>query len=213
VLQRSLLVVVSFLQFAFAMPAKAQSIVDSTSLSTTYLFAGFGGFIPLRESYRLNYSTSLGGIPLEMMGGVLMPISQTLLVPLTVRYIRREANFISSASIKVLSFEPGVRFFLERHRENDIRVFGGIEGLLAQATVAGEYESTVDGSSPIPATTSKTHLNYGVGFDIGATYGITVTSAVDVVVHVSSYFGSSAASGGVGNIGGVSIGAAYRIGF
>lgn len=203
---------VIFLLGALAPGAGAQSI-DSTSPSETYIFAGFGGFIPIRESYRLNYSTSLGGIPLEVMGGVMMPVSHTTLVPLTIRYQRREAKFVSSTSIGVLSFEPGARFFLERERRNDIRLFGGIEGLLAEATVQGQYESTSDGTTPIAATASKIYMNYGIGLDLGATYELAPASAIDVIIHIANYFGSPISSGGVGNLGGVSIGVAYRAGF
>jgi hypothetical protein len=193
--------------------ARAQTAPDSAATSTTYVFGGLGGFIPLRDSYRINYSTSLAGIPLEIFGGVLMPVSKTTLVPLTVRYIRREANFVSSTSIGVLSFEPGVRFFLEHEHHGDIRLFGGVEGLLAQATIQGDYEATADGASPTPARASKSYTNYGLGLDLGATYEIAQTSAVDVIIHIASYFGSPISSGGIGNIGGVSIGAVYRIGF
>ena len=188
-------------------------VTDTLNPSATYVFGGVGGFIPMRDSYRLNYSTTLAGIPLELLGGVLMPISKTTLVPLTVRYIRREANFVSSTAIKVLSFEPGARFFLERKRTGDIQLFGGIEGLLAQATVEGNYESTTDGSSPVPATASKSYLNYGLGIDIGATYEFAPMSAIDAIVHIATYFGSPVSTGGIGNIGGVSIDAAFREGF
>jgi hypothetical protein len=211
--QKQLFVIVLIILAAFAPEIRAQNAADSSATSATYLFGGLGGFIPLRDSYRLNYSTSLAGIPLEVFGGVLMPVSKTTLVPLTVRYIRREANFGTSTSIRVLSFEPGARFFLERERKGDIRLFGGIDGLLAQATIEGAYDATADGTSPTQATASKGYLNYGLGLDLGATYEVMDRNFIDVLVHISSYFGSPISSGGIGNIGGVSIGAAYRIGF
>jgi hypothetical protein len=192
--------------------ACAQGPADS-SQTATYVFAGVGGFIPIRESYRINYSTSLGGLPIEVMGGVLMPVSEATSVPLTVRYERREASFVSSTSISVLSFEPGVRYYLERQRHGDIRIFGGLSGLIAQATVQGTYDATSDGSSPEPATTSKSYLNFGLGIDIGATYPIASQSWLDAVIHIANYLGSPISTGGIGNIGGVSLGAAYRIGF
>src|ERR1035437_7175462 len=120
--------------------AQSPPAADSDQLSTTYLFAGLGGFIPMRDSYRLNYSTKLAGVPLEIQGGVMMPISPSLLVPVTVRDQRREANFIAGTSISVISVEPGVRLYLERQRDRDLRLFGMVEALLARATVQSTYD-------------------------------------------------------------------------
>src|SRR5689334_22268092 len=85
---------------------------DSTELKSTYIFAGIGGFIPLHESYRINYSTKVAGLPIELVGGLLFPFARDMFVPLTVRYVRREANFVDGTSIGVISLEPGVRMFL-----------------------------------------------------------------------------------------------------
>jgi hypothetical protein len=189
------------------------TMADSSKLGTTYLFAGIGGFIPMRESYRLNYSTKLAGIPLELSGGFMFPVSASVLVPVTVRYLRRAANFISSTTISVLSIEPGVRFYLEKERPHDLRIFGAVEGLVAQASVAANYDVSSNGEVTSSAQAAKDYYNFGFGFDLGVTYPLTESSALDGSVHTGLYFASPVTRGGLGNIGGVSLTVAYRIGF
>ncbi len=186
---------------------------DSLQLRTTYLFAGIGGFLPLTDSYRLNYSTRLAGIPLELNGGFLFPISHDVLAPVTVRYVRRVANFIDATDIKVLSLEPGVRFYLEKETLNELRVFGGVEGLLAQASVASVYDVSSNGEVTGQAAAGKDYFNFGIGFDLGVQYPLTPTTSLDGTVHTSIYVANAVSHGGLGNIGGVSLTAAYRFGF
>ncbi|MFI5202257.1 MAG: hypothetical protein ACHQNE_07710 [Candidatus Kapaibacterium sp.] len=191
------------------------SVADSTpkDASSAYLFAGIGGFIPLDESYRVNYSTSLGGIPMEVSGGFLFPVGPGVFVPLTARYVRREANFVTGTSIEVLSIEPGIRFFLEREHEHDLRMFGAVEALLGQATVQGNYDATADGTTISAATAQSNYYDLGLGFDLGLTYPLTSTTALDASVHIAIFLASPVTQGGLGNIGGVSLTAAYRFGF
>jgi len=181
--------------------------------SSAYLFAAIGGFIPLDDSYRVNYSTSLGALPIEVSGGFLFPVGPGVFVPLTARYIRRVANFVTGTSIEVLSIEPGVRFFLEREHEHDLRMFGAVEALLGQATVQGNYDVSADGTTTNAAVAQSNYYDLGVGFDLGLTYPFTSTTALDAMVHIAIFMSSSVTQGGLGNIGGVSLTAAYRFGF
>jgi len=181
--------------------------------NTTYIFAGIGGFIPTQDAYRINYSTKTAALPVEVNGGFLFPVSHVILVPLTVRYIRREAIFVSGMSIGVLSLEPGVRFFLEPARDKDLRLFAGVEGLLVKTSVSGVFDLSSDGSVTGSASNTKDYFNYGAGLDLGLTYPLTHTTALDGIVHVAFFFGDPVEHGGLGNIGGVSLVAAYRFGF
>ena len=193
--------------------AQAGTMDSSKQESSSYVFAGIGGFIPLDESYRINYSTNLGGIPIEVMGGFLFPISANSFVPLTARYERRTANFVTNTSIEVLSIEPGFRFFLEPEREKDLRLFGAAEMLLGQAVVHGTYDVSNDGTVVGSAPAEKDYLDLGFGFDLGLTYPFSPTTALDATVHLAIYVTSPVSQGGLGNIGGVSLTAAYRFGF
>lgn len=186
---------------------------DSTA--STYLFAGIGGFIPLDDSYRVNYSTNFGGLPLELSGGFLFPISESSFVPLTVRYVRRTANFVSDMSIAVLSIEPGYRLFLDPQHEHgrDLRLFGAAEALLGQAFVQGQYDATKDGTATTMMLAGRDYLDLGLGLDLGLTYPLTLTTSIDAMVHVAVYFTSPVLQGGLGDIGGVSLTASYRFGF
>ncbi len=186
---------------------------DSTS--STYLFAGAGGFIPLDDSYRVNYSTNLGGLPIEINGGFLFPVSASSFVPLTVRYTRRTANFVSGMSIEVLSIEPGYRLFLdpEHERGHDLRLFGAAEALLGQAFVEGQYDASADGTTTASMIAGRDYLDLGLGVDLGLTYPFTASTGLDAMVHIAVYFTSPILQGGLGDIGGVSLTAAYRFGF
>lgn len=201
--------------------ASAQSAGDSSNqeTSSSYLFGGIGGFIPLDESYRVNYSTNLGGLPIEVTGGFLFPVASSDFVSLTARYERRTANFVTNTSVAVFSIEPGFRFFLEPEREKDLRLFGAADVLLGQAFVQGVYDMTqydVTSSSVIiagSAMAEKDYLDLGFGFDLGLTYPFTPTTALDAMVHLAVYVTSPVLQGGLGNVGGVSLTAAYRFGF
>jgi hypothetical protein len=186
-------------------PARAE-------VSSAYLFAAIGGFIPLDESYRINYSTNLGGLPIELSGGFLFPAGN-IFVPITARYIRREANFVTGTSIGVLSVEPGVRFFLEREHDRDLRMFGAVEALLGQASAKGNYEVSTDGTMSGTAAAQTNYYDLGLGFDLGLMYPFTATTALDAIVHIAIFLASPVDHGGLGNIGGVSLTAAYRFGF
>lgn len=165
------------------------------------------------ESYRANYSANLGGLPIEVSGGFLFPVGTDVFVPVTARYMRQSANFVTGTSIAVLSIEPGVRIFLEPEHEHDLRMYGAIEALLGQATVEGNYDASADGTSTSAAAAQSNYYDLGLGFDLGLTYPFTSTTALDAGVHIGVFLASPVTQGGLGNIGGVSLTAAYRFGF
>ena len=214
----SYIVIVAILLASIAQPTFAQRVAEDSTKAidrpiSAYVFGGIGGFIPMRESYRINYSTKLGGLPIEVTGGFLFPVNADILTPIAFRYERREANFIAGTSIAVLSIEPGIRVYFEKQRDKDFRIFGGIEALIAQANVMGVYDASSDGNSITSEPAAKDYFDLGLGFDVGLVYPLTATTALDGTVHTAVYFSSSIASGGLGNIGGVSLTVAYRFGF
>jgi hypothetical protein len=188
-------------------------------MNTTYIFAGLGGFIPTSESYRLNFANSFVGLPIEISGGFLFPVGRDVFVPFTVRYDRRTANFITGMSMEVTSIEPGVRYFFERESLHDLRLFGGAEMLLADASVAASYYVSSGPSSAMVGTVTGTALaqrdyfNIGVGLDLGLMYPLAPTTALEAIIHLATFLASPVANGGLGNIGGFSISADYRFGF
>lgn len=183
------------------------------SLPTVYLSLGVGGFIPLREGYRINYSTSTAGLPVEIVGALAFPVTQNVLTPLTIRYLRREANFIDNTDLSVLRLEPGVRYYVEKYVPNELRVFIGANAILSRATFTSSIETSETGTVTGGQTVHKDYYNLGLGVELGLTYPIGRTQALDLVTNVGMLFADGVSHGGLGNIGGVSIGLAYRLGF
>jgi len=192
-----------------AVPAKP----DSIELKNTYIFAGLGAFIPTGQSYMQNYSTNIAGLPVELSGGLYIPVTNNLGIPLTIRYVRRVANFVPDGSIEVLSIEPGVRVYLERQRNKELRLFGAVSILLTRATVSGDYDVSTTGPVTGTALAEPSYLDIGIGVDLGFSYPLTQTTALDAAVHIALYFASPVYDGGLGNIGGVSLCGSYRFGF
>ncbi len=187
----------------------------------TYVFLAIGGFIPTSQSYRLNFANSFVGLPVELSGGLLFPIAHDVFVPFTVRYEHRTANFVTGMSMAVTTIEPGVRYFFQREDPSpsgsamihELRIFGAIEGLLAEASIAGSYDVSSDGTVTGTAQAQRSYFNVGIGIDLGLMYPLTPISALEVSVHFANFFANPISDGGLGNIGGVSISGAYRIGF
>lgn len=187
---------------------------NQPDLNTTYLYVDLGGFIPSSQSYRLNFSNSFIGLPIEIGGGLLFPAGADLYVPLTIRYERREADFITGMTVDVISIEPGVRYFFQRlEQAKELRIFGGAELILADASAAGVYDVSSDGTVSGSGAAEKDYLNLGFGIDLGLTYPLTPMTALDLTVHLAGFFTDPVSNGGLGNIGGVSITGAYRFGF
>jgi hypothetical protein len=206
-------VVLSFAEnAAFSDHATAQT--DSTNASSAaYIYAGFSGFIPFRQSYHLNYTTKLGGLPIEVSGGLGFPLNRSTWFPLTIRYIHRQATYVSNLELHTISIEPGVRVYLEKFQENELRFFGGASVILARTTLAAVIDASRDGSITGQQAAQHDYLNFGLGVDLGLSYPVTATSLIDGGVHLGILVANPVLSGGLGNVGGVSIGIDYRIGF
>lgn len=203
---------------------------DTTRSGKTYLAVGVGGFMPLRESYRINYSTTLGPLPIELLGSIILGVTDRFYPLVNFRYIRREANFVQEsgapgttrppgAEISMIQLEPGVRYYLDPGRPDDtygdleLGLFTGLTGEIARTTVSGVIDETTNGNDLRRREVSKDYYNLGFGFDLGLTYLFSASSAIDGGVHVSVYLNDPVASGGLGNIGGVSFDLSYRLGF
>jgi hypothetical protein len=189
---------------------------------TTYAGFGFGGFLPMRESFRINYSTDLAGLPIELLGFVQFPLSEKTITHVQIRFTRREANFIENTEIRMVQLEPSLRYYLQPpfigkaedgEKKTEFGLFTGLGGQISRTTVYGSVQETQDGNDPHPREVTKDHYNLGVGIDVGLTYPFSVASFVDAGIHVSTYLNDPVAMGGLGNLGGVSFNVAYRFGF
>lgn len=205
-----------------AQPQPIADILPGASEITTYAGFGVGGFLPMRESFRINYSTELIGLPIELLGFVQFPITESMHTHVAVRFIRREANFIGNTEIRMVQLEPGIRYYLQPPEitrtddgsfKTELGLFAGAGGQISRTTVYGVIQETRDGSDPKPREVSKDHFNLGLGLDLGLTYPFSASSFVDAGVHVSTYLNDPVKLGGLGNLGGVSFNAAYRFGF
>ncbi|HEY3876519.1 MAG TPA: hypothetical protein VGM92_13670 [Candidatus Kapabacteria bacterium] len=186
--------------------------------TATYLFASIGGFIPTSEGYRLNFSNRFLGLPIEISGGLMVPIGTNLFLPITVRYDRRVADFVTASEVDVTSIEPGIRYFFGDANLKEFRLFIEGELILADASMTGMYDVTgVDNTGQViaegTARTQHDYYNVGAGLDLGISYPLSATTALDASVHYAFFVASTIASGGLGDIGGVSIAAGYRLGF
>ncbi len=190
----------------------AQVLADSgKQLPDIIFFVEGAGFIPFRESYRINYHTSLAGIPLEFAGGICFPVNMSLSAMFEFRYKRRTAVYIPDLRIKTLEIELGARDYLEKEHENDLRLYGNAGLLLARAATTGTIEVTGDGNNPKTTEVSKDYFNIGLAVGLGVEYPFSNVSAMYFGIHLGVYFSDPIASGGLGNIGGLSIGLGYRL--
>jgi hypothetical protein len=192
--------------------------------NTTYIFASIGAFIPGAKSNSENFANNFIGLPIELSGGLLFPVGRDVFVPFTVRYERRVANFVTGMSMEVTSIEPGVRYFFQHEgsspvtnasstMQHEFRIFGSVEGLLADASVTGSYVVSPDGTSIGTATAQRDYFNIGLGLDLGLMYPLTRTTSIEAIVHYAMYLANPVDDGGLGNIGGISLSASYRFGF
>jgi len=202
---------VLFLLVTAAFPVFGQ---ESEPLSHTItMYAEGSGFIALRETYRMNYESDLGGLPIEVAGGLQFPIDPRLSAGLTVRYRRRIVTFIPDISLRSLELEPGIQYYLEEPRPGDVRMVGDVGLILARMTAAGPIESTADGQTFETRTVSKDYLNLGFGVGLGIEYPVTELSAAFAHVHLSTFMLDPIDEGGLGNVGGISIGLGYKVSF
>jgi hypothetical protein len=196
-----------------AMPLSGQVLPDSgKQLSDIVLFAEGSGFIPFSESFRINYQTSLAGLPIEVAGGICFPINSALSGMFEFRYKRRTAVFVPNFRIKTLEIELGVRDYLEKKHEGDLRLYGSAGLLLAESTAAGNIDArSSDGTSIGTIEVSQDYFNIGLGLGLGVEYPLTNVSGLYFGIHLGVYFSDPVATGGLGNVGGLSFGLGYKI--
>lgn len=175
------------------------------------LYGEVAGFIPFQQSYRINYQTSLAGLPVQVTCGIGFPITPSLSSVLKIHYVRRTAVFVKDFRIKTLEIEFGVRDYLEKQHDNDLRLFGGAGLLLGKSSATGFIDATSDGSAVRSLEVSKDYYNFGLGVNLGIEYPLTQSSGLYIGINVDVYFADPVSNGGLGNIGGVSVGGGYRI--
>jgi hypothetical protein len=201
-----------FLILSVSLPVCAQEI-DTLPYSIT-AYAEGSGFIPIRETYRLNYEADLGGLPLEIAGGLHFPIDARTSAGLTARYRRRTVTFIPDVSLRSLELEPGVRYYLEEITSSgELRMIGDVGLILARMTAQGPIESTTDGQNIETRVATKDYLNLGFGVGLGIEYPVTEFSGPFAHVHLSTFLLDPIDEGGLGNVGGISIGLGYKVSF
>jgi hypothetical protein len=199
------------LVLAFFMAISENGLSQETSLPDAMLLVEGAGFIPFSQSYRINYETSLAGLPVELAGGICFPINTSLASLVEFRYKRRTAIFVNDFRIKTLEVELGVRDYLEKEHDKDLRLFGSAGLLLEKSIAEGVIEATSDGKNITTLEASKNYYNIGLGLGLGIEYPFTQISGLYLGIHVGIYFADDASSGGLGNIGGLSIGLGYKI--
>ncbi len=209
--RRSLIVFVILSSSASALTA--QVLTDTAKpLPDIILFAEASGFIPFNQSVRINYQTSLAGLPIEVAAGLGFPLNSTLSGIFELRYKRRTAIFFPEFRIKTLEIELAIRDYLEKAHANDLRLFGSAGFLLARSTAAGNIDATSDGKNIQPSEVSQDYYNIGLAIGLGIEYPVTDQSGIYFGFHIGVYFADPVSSGGLGNIGGLSISLGYRIG-
>lgn len=175
------------------------------------VFAEIDGFIPIRETYRMNYESDLAGLPVEFAGGIHFPIDHRLSTGLSVRYRRRNVTFIPDVSLRSLELEPQVQYYLEEPQPGDLRIVGDVGLILARMTAEGPIESSKDGQSFQKQNVSKDYLNLGFGVGLAIEYPLAELSALFAHLHLSTLLFDPIDKGGLGNTGGISIGIGYKI--
>jgi hypothetical protein len=209
---RNLIIIAFFFSFIIPSLISAQTISDSlTTQSNLILLAEGTGFIPFSQSYRINYQTSLAGLPIEIAGGICFPINASLSSMFEVRYKRRTAVFIQDFRIKTLEIELGVRDYLEKEHEKDLRLYGSAGLLLVRSIASGNIDATADGTMIVKTEVSKEYYNIGLGLGLGVEYPISQVSGIYAGIHLGIYFADPVVGGGLGNVGGMSIGLGYKL--
>lgn len=193
-------------------PLSAQVLPDSgKALPDFAIFLEVSGFIPFRESYRINYETSLAGLPFEIAGGLYFPVNESFAGLVAFRYKRRAAIFVPDFRIKTLEIELGARDYLEEAHDRDLRLFGSAGLLLARTTTIGNIESTANGKDIKITEVSADYFNIGLALGLGIEYPLSAISGLYAGVHLGIYFADAISGGGLGNVGGLSIGLGYKI--
>jgi hypothetical protein len=186
---------------------------ESAPLPQIILSADVSGFIPFSQSYRMNYETRLGSLPVEFGLTLGFPVNPSLTSSVEVRYRRRAAVFLDNVFISQLEITPGVKAYLEKEHTKDLRLYGTAGLLLAQSVVSGTVEATRDGNSIVSTPVSKTYYNLGIGFGLGLEYAVSSVSGIYGGLRIGVYLLDPVSRGGLGDAGGISLGLGYRYAF
>ncbi|HYM19905.1 MAG TPA: hypothetical protein VEW28_02760 [Candidatus Kapabacteria bacterium] len=168
------------------------------------------GFIPFDQSYRLNYKSSLLGLPVEWAASLGFPLNESLTSSIELRYRRRTAELLSDFRITQLEITPGIRAYLEKPHPNDLRLYGSAGLLLVNSVASGSLSQTRDGTSPVTAQASKNYYNIGIALGLGIEYPFNNSSSLYGGLRVGVYFADPVSTGGLGDAGGVSLGIGFR---
>lgn len=168
------------------------------------------GFIPFSQSYRLNYQSKLMGLPIEWTGTLGFPINESVSSQIELRYRRRTAVFLNDVSVRQLEITPGVKVYLEKQHEKDLRLFGTFGLLLAESIVSGPLQSTTDGTDIITVDVSKSYYNLGLAIGLGLEYELTPESTIHGGLRFGIYLLDPVSRGGLGDAGGISLGLGYQ---
>jgi hypothetical protein len=175
--------------------------------------ADVSGFIPFSQSFRMNYQSKLVGLPVEVGLTFGFPINQSLSSAVEIRYRRRKAVFLDNFQISQLEITPGVKAYLEKEHDKDLRLYGTFGLLLAQSTVSGTLLATHDGTTITSTDVSKVYYNLGLGFGLGLEYAVSSVSGLFGGIRIGVYLLDPVSKGGLGDAGGISLGLGYRYSF
>jgi hypothetical protein len=202
------LLVAIFLELCRTSPTFSQ-----TENSYAVLLVEANGYMPFKDSYKINYETSTLGLPFEYSIGLLFPASSRLSIGGIVHYRSREAAFVGDMSVSNLEITPSIQYYLEEPVPKEIRIYGRTGVSFVRSNAQGVIRATTDGTTFNDKKVSRHYYNAGIAVGLGVMYPIGSLSGITAALDVRTYFGDPVSSGGLGNIGGVSVGIGYALGF
>lgn len=177
------------------------------------LLLDVNGYVSFKDSYKINYETSTFGLPVEYGIGLLFPASNRLSAGMLLHYKSRDAMFVNEMSISSLEVVPTVQYYLDEPIPKELHLFGRAGIGFIRSTAKGVIQATPDGGNISNMKVSRQYYNVGIALGLGIIYPIGTLSGITAGLDVRTYFADPTASGGLGNIGGVSIGVGYALGF
>ncbi len=176
------------------------------------ILAGAYGFMPMKDSYKVNYQTQTFGLPMMVYAGMMFPANERVSFGAVLHYISRNALFVDDLHISSVELYPSVSYYLEEPQPDEVRIIGRAGLCFVRSVVSGETSASVNGSDLGRFTAEKSYYNIGMGIDLGIEYPLSQTVAINAGLHIASYFSDAVSTGGLGNVGGVSIGAGVSVG-
>lgn len=177
------------------------------------LLLDVNGFISFKDSYTINYESNTLGLPVEFGAGLLFPTSKRLSAGVLLHYKTRKALFVQEMYISSLEITPSIQYYLDEPVPNELRLYGRTGIGFVRSTAQGIIQATSDGSNISSMKVSRAYYNVGLAIGLGIVYPIGDYSGISAGFDVRTYFADATSLGGLGNIGGVSIGIGYMLGF